>query len=539
MTGCNFLDKEPDLRADINTKKKVQLLLTSAYDMPNYGTLGEVMSDNTVDNNTPDASGHVNSKVPMNTLWDDYFAWEPARESQQDSPYAIWQGCYSNIAVANQALVAIEKLEEEGQNMRAERAEALMIRAYNHFILANVFCKAYRTDELSKNDLGVHYMTQAETTVKPEYDRSNVTEVYKHIEADLLAALPDIEDSYYAVPKYHFNQKAAYAFAARFYLFKRDYDKVLFYANKVLGTTPAEAAAVMWDAATAKEMGNSEQESFCWIDAKSPANLLVCTTSSFQVYAFIPDYARYSTNRAPLEIVLSKNGGPNWSGAFPGANLWRYDANYGSFFCKIKVFFEYTDKIAGIGYGHTMRRELTTGETLMARAEAKIMKGDLSGALADMNVWTHAYCIEKDLTESNITTFFAGSHPQKSPTLNNEKMDPNWVLPGDKNLSRLYMLCCLHLRRIENFYDGTRWFDLKRWGIEIDHEIGYPVVTKHLSWDDDRRAVQLPNEAILAGQQPNPRAHVGDNNSVVTTGTPNVDMMTAFAIANTMTITKE
>ncbi len=54
-----------------------------------------------------------------------------------------------------------------------------------------------------------------------------------------------MNDEHLSVPKYHFNRKAAYAFAARFYLFyvqkdKSNYDKVIQYAGEVLGNTPAE-----------------------------------------------------------------------------------------------------------------------------------------------------------------------------------------------------------------------------------------------------------------------------------------------------------
>ena len=36
MTGCHFLDKNPDMRATIDSKKKVQLLLVSAYTPANF-----------------------------------------------------------------------------------------------------------------------------------------------------------------------------------------------------------------------------------------------------------------------------------------------------------------------------------------------------------------------------------------------------------------------------------------------------------------------------------------------------------------------
>ena len=163
--------------------------------------------------------------------------------------------------------------------MNTERAEALMIRAYNHFILVNIFCHAYKDATLSKQDVGIHYMTSTESTVRPQYERGTVAEVYENIEKDLVDALETygVDDSYYSVPKYHFNKNAAYAFAARFYLFTRQYDKVVRYADLVLGSTPA---SLMWDAKTAKEYGNAENERNAWFDAKSPANLMISDCNS-------------------------------------------------------------------------------------------------------------------------------------------------------------------------------------------------------------------------------------------------------------------
>lgn len=526
LTGCNFLDKEPDLRAEINTQKKVQLLLASGYEMSNYGTIGEVMSDNVIDNNTDP----TNQKVPMNTMFDDVFAWRPVDGyNQQDSPYSMWSAFYSNIAVANQALIAIDNIlkKDSTLDLNAERAEALLIRAYNHFLLVNIFCQAYKNDDASRQDIGIHYMISAETTVRPTYERGTVTEVYQHIEEDLVAALPYVNDKYYSVPKYHFNARAAAAFAAKFYLFKRDYEKAIKYANQVLGTNPEDAKAMMWDAASAKLLGNPDKESYAWIDATSNSNLLICTTMSAQCRMFSPSYGRYTTNGDTFEYLIGTGGGPCWSGNFPGAVQWSYDAKYGSFFGKIIEHFEYTDKVAGIGYVHTMRRELTANECLLTRAEAKIMTGDLDGALSDMDIWCQSYkCESENMTTLNaakVSSFASSGRQYPSlnpicPTLHTEEM--GW---GDKAVAagspqEDYLLCCLHLRRIETLFDGNRLFDLKRFGIEIKHEIGYPIQEDVLTWNDPRRAIQLPQEAILGGQLPNPGYPANSNgtsNSIV------------------------
>lgn len=521
LTSCNFLDKNPDNRTEIDTKKKVRLLLVNAYNAANYGPLCEFSSDNIIDNNTPDAYGHINTKQPFNQGYNQIFAWEDVTAfSSQDSPYWIWDYCYKSIAVANQALAAINELEKQGEDLSAEKGEALLCRAYNHFILVNIFAQAYKDAEQSKSDVGIHYMTEAETEVKPAYERNSVAEVYDLIEKDLLEGLPLVSEDYYAVPKYHFNVKAAHAFAARFYLFKRDYDQVIAHANKVLGTTASEAASVMFDAANCKDKGNIELELYAWTDVASPSNLLILSTYSFALYGYASTSCRYTFNRAPRDYTVN-GAGPCWDSSFPGASIWRSDANFGGFFSKLYEPFEYTDKVAGIGFPHSLRREFTTGETLLCRSEAEIMKGDIAAAVSDMDVWAKGYLCTKDLTDSRITSFFKkGKNVQHTPVLHNEDMCPTWKI-SDAQMP--YIWCVLHLRRIETLHDGMRFFDIKRYGIEIKHEIGYPVETKHLVWNDDRRAIQLPQEAILGGQKPNERVIVGDNNAVSTVGGPTTE----------------
>ena len=76
--------------------------------------------------------------------------------------------------------------------------------------------------------------------------------------------------------------------------------------------------------------------------------------------------------------------------------------------------------------------------------------------------------------------------------------------------------CVLQFKRIENLAQGLRWFDIKRYGIEIWRRtlksdsaspVGYSPARLDdvLTVDDPRRAVQLPQEVILAGLEGNPR----------------------------------
>ena len=106
MVSCNFLDHEPDMRATINTKEKVQLLLVSAYTQANSAPICEYSSDQVIDNNVPDPkTGQANAVVPLEEMYNEIFAWRPVKSSgAQDSPKYIWDGHYTAIATANQEI---------------------------------------------------------------------------------------------------------------------------------------------------------------------------------------------------------------------------------------------------------------------------------------------------------------------------------------------------------------------------------------------------------------------------------------------------
>ena len=535
-TACNFLDKEPDLRATIDTKEKVRLLLVTAYTEANSAPLCEYSSDQVIDNNVPDPkTGQANAVNPLDEMYNDIFAWRPVKQSSNDSPKLIWDAHYTAIATANSALEAIKKLEAQGVNMNAEKGEALLSRAYHHFLLAGVFCQAWKNEEDSKKDLGLTYMMQPETKVAPVYSRGPELEIgldlngdtawiggslyhtFMCIQNDLEAGVKLVSDEYYSVPRYHFNVKAAHAFAARFYLYKRDWAKVVEHADHVLTTTDATTLSMLFDAATNRDQSNIELAFNHYIDVKAPSNLLLIATYSSSAYAHFPTYGRYQYN-GDAQNFASYGAGPCWTGQFPGIGTWSADQKLGGFVAKDYYDFEYTDKVAGYGYVRMVSRAFTTNETLLCRAEAKIYLNDLAGATNDFRLWCQGYNVggrmqmledsTVDLSQEKITKFYGEKVGTKfAPELHNTDMDPKWSISTEQ---MPFVHCALHFRRIEGLHDGLRWHDLKRYGIEIEHVQGKDAPRK-LVWNDDRRAIQLPQEVIVAGMTANPREVLGDN----------------------------
>lgn len=533
MSSCSdFLDKEPDMRVEIKTPKQVAELLTTAYPVANYGWMCELSSDNLADNQAPHTSSDDNAKgdVYYNLAAydrgdDEAFRFEQVKSNTStDSPSLIWQGYYASIATANQALEAINKITKEDPSketteLKAARAEALLVRAYCHFILVNVFSQAYKNDEASKADVGVPYATTPETTVKPHYDRGTVTETYQKIQADLEAGLKDISDVNYTKPKWHFNTSAAHAFAARFYLYKRDYDKVIEHANAVLGTDENTTLSMLRDYTKFTGLSSSTDYANAWQSPTDKSNLLLLSTNSAMWRRSLGN--RYSLMGNQLKQTIWR-GGPTWRWtAIPvamvtGMTFYSSNQDWGYTSAKIAERFEYSDKVAGIGYAHVIRCEFTTNELLLERAEAKLLKAnhDIDGCVADLAMYvknmqtfdeenqTHfaANGGMFDLTKDILTRYYSNTNnPNCFANWDfTQKMSSDFVVPQDLTP---YMNCINDMRRIETLWDGTRFFDLKRFGIEYSHIVGKDKVEYKLTWNDPRRAIEVAPSVEAAGLQ--------------------------------------
>ena len=298
FSSCSesFLDHAPDERTEIDTEDKIIKLLNSAYPGANYSWIAELSSDNLIDNQAP----HLPTKpwekqVETHYNWSSYdrfddqlFRFEPASMAtygDYDSPGMLWSDYYSSIAICNSALDAAEKVIAENhgevsEKLKAAMAEAHLVRAYSHFGLVNMFSQAYKDEEASKKDIGVPYVTVLEDVVQKEYNRLNVSEVYRLIQEDLEKGLKDISEINYKVPKWHFNVNAAHAFAARFYLYKREWAKVIEHANAVLGTDNNTLMNMMMDYSIFTECSTGDDYSNAWQDPQLNNNLMLLVTNS-------------------------------------------------------------------------------------------------------------------------------------------------------------------------------------------------------------------------------------------------------------------
>ena len=515
LASCSDqLDTLPDNRTTLDTPKKIAGLLVTAYPDRTPTLFNEWMSDNT------DYMGAQNSQG--NRGGDQYFFWQEQTEGGNDSPEQVWMLYYEGVYKANEALAAIE--EQGGPKndiLRNSKGEALLIRAYDHFILANEFCRPYN-GKTSTKDAGLYYATGIAdfSAAAEQSNRGTVADVYAKIAADIEAGIPLLNDTY-EVPKYHFNKQAAYAFATRFYLYYEKWEKAKEYADKLLGSNPA-ASLRDYRALQAMPLSKSEQavkiaEAYC--SASADCNLLVQTSVSNAGMALAPWLIskRYTLTNylAETELFLSNN---IWG---TSSNLiWKpFTVNQGesnfALLMKLPREFEIRNTTTGSGYLRTLNVDFTMDEALLNRAEAEIMLGQNDAACADMTIWMkNFFNTNVTLTPTSVQTYFktvpyAYADAAKMVPSFKKHISPRFTIDAEGSVQESLLQCLLNFRRIETVHQGMRWMDIRRYNIEIPRRLiganGRP--SKNLDWlekDDPRQVVQIPQSIREAGVAGNP-----------------------------------
>lgn len=515
LASCSDqLDTLPDNRTTLDTPKKIAGLLVTAYPDRTPTLFNEWMSDNT------DYMGAQNSQG--NRGGDQYFFWQEQTEGGNDSPEMVWMLYYEGVYKANEALAAIE--DQGGPKndiLRNSKGEALLIRAYDHFILANEFCRPYN-GKTSTKDAGLYYATGIAdfSAAAEQSNRGTVADVYAKIAADIEAGIPLLNDTY-EVPKYHFNKQAAYAFATRFYLYYEKWEKAKEYADKLLGSNPA-ASLRDYRALQAMPLSKSDQavkiaEAYC--SASADCNLLVQTSVSNAGMALAPwlTSKRYTLTNYLSETELFQSNNI-WG---TSSNLiWKpFTVNQGesnfALLMKLPREFEIRNTTTGSGYLRTLNVDFTMDEALLNRAEAEIMLGQNDAACADMTIWMkNFFNTNVTLTPTSVQTYFktvpyAYADAAKMVPSFKKHISPRFTIDAEGSVQESLLQCLLNFRRIETVHQGMRWLDIRRYNIEIPRRLiganGKP--SKNLDWlekDDPRQVVQIPQSIREAGVAGNP-----------------------------------
>lgn len=474
-----FLDKNPDNRAELNNVEKIAQLLSSAYPSAPYAAMGEMYSDNVADKG-PNASG-----VHLNTPFPELYHFEDVEDDGGNTPTEFWNGAYEGISAANQALASIEEYNL-GAEANPYRGEALVARAFGHFLLVTFFAKAY--EPVGDNSSpGVPYVLSPEYDPFQKYDRGTVASVYEQIEKDLTEGIALLAGGQWKVPAYHMGPSAAHAFATRFYLFKQEWQKVVDHANRVVpgGDFTGMLRDYAGEAASLSGNGDNYSNYFCKGDSKF--NLLL-----HEMYAGYQRSSGLYASRYGFGPTIYSNWytRANVTGVSFKTNAWIYGTgNYT--LNKLREYWYVTNATSNIGYPYLQMPLLTTDEALLNRAEANLELGNTAAVITDLNL----------AARYKIENYNVNSH---GITLTKAKEFYN--VADDKEA---LMNAVLDIKKWTFMNEGMRYFDIIRHKMTVKHILidnSNVESTIELTPDDNRRVFQIPKSAIeIGGLEPNPR----------------------------------
>ena len=465
-----FLDVDPDMRTYINSPEKLGQLLSTAYPRNEYITFAETASDN-----AEDKGPGIGTNDALLTA---YYNWQDWPGTERNSATAYWNSCYAAIAAANQALESIET-EKMGAEALPFKGEALLARAYAHHMLSIFFAQPFKKGEANTAP-GIPYVNKPEKVLLVQYDRGTVQSVYENIEKDLTEGINLIDDSKYEVPKYHFTRAAAHAFAARFYLFKGDWQKVVEHANLVVTGGDFSTRLRPWNT-TFTQIGR-DQYRIDFSKPENPSTLLL--TSANSTYQRMMNTYHYGMGLNGRQIYAAAG---NIIGKTLSNTLVTYTDGVSASTWKWLEFFFYTTPSTGFPYIQQIL--LSTDETLLNRAEAYTESGQYDLAIKDLNTFYSTrvtnYSPTTDmLTQARINTYF-------------ETQDAKEGL----------IKAILAAKKAEFMQEGMRWLDIVRRDITVVKNlyVGENETEIKLEPGDPKRLFQIPEEAKLSGVPLNPR----------------------------------
>lgn len=407
LTSCQkYLDvPRRSTQVFITTANDCQLLLDN-YAAMNTGSSvdGEISADDyyvVAESFLPDAL------VPVPAEEQRLYVWQAsARHEKAD---ANWLTPYLIINKANLVMETLEKIKpgtEDPVKMNTLRGSALFFRAFNLWLVAQMYAKPY-TASTAAQDPGIPVRLTSDINEKSS--RGTVQDTYNRIIADLTEAIQLLPPSSSIATRP--NKAAALAMLARTYLSMEDYPKALTNADAAI---QLKGELLDYNTSAVRKFSNTpftrfnKEVIFQSITFRSP--VLFPGVGILGSCAKIDPalVAAYNPNDIRSSVFLKPNSGTS-------AGTFRFTGNYepsnGS-----SIFFN----------------GLAVDELYLTRAECYARAGNIEGAMGDLN----------KLLEKRWVT---GTYTNQS------------AATADEALTKVLLE-----RRKELLMRGLRWTDLRR-----------------------------------------------------------------------------
>lgn len=340
----------------------------------------------------------------------------------------LYANCYAYILRSNIVISFVDDSQGDKDVKELAKAEAKIMRAWDHFIVVNTYAKAYNP-ETAASDGGIAIVSKYDLEATPS--KATVAEVYDFIIKDIEEALPYLQEE--PVNVYHPSKAFGYALAARVYLFHRDWKKAKEAAEESLklNSSLIDYIALADDGGPTKvstyaKGGNPEILNYAYMGGYSD-NL------TYTYGMLSPEMVQlYGDNDERMNQFFKTTGNMiYYFDEGSGAALWNSSITYSKF--------------------QSMSVGMRTAEVYLILAEAKARLKDIPGAVETLNL----------LREKRIRGTEA-------------------ILP-EPATEREMVRAVIDERRKELISGFSRFWDLKRYNTEADYAKTitrkFPIVT--------------------------------------------------------------
>lgn len=401
-----------------------------------------------------------------------YFSWHPSMFENArlgNTYFSVWRYSYERIVGCNAALDYVDKEELKGKDWERNyvKAQALALRAFYYFNLVNLFGEPF---SYNKEALGVPLKLNSDMTNEPLY-RSTVNEVYAQMINDLKVA----EECYLKIPvelQMERNGRTTLPMVqlmrARVALFMEDYATCEVYSQKVINDWGFQ----LLDLNSFTPIAAQPFYDFTTFDNPEAIWLYGC---AFDLTRFTTDviYPQPGSQTVSRRIF---NASPGLIESYASSDL--RTSNY--------IIRESTTVNNYLPYGKipvTTTYALTT--TKFGRAlrvsEAYLMLAE-------------SYYHQNKIAESVQTIEKIRSKRYKATS------GEEYKIPAASTTGEALLQFVKEERRREMCFEGLRWFDLRRWGMESFSrewkEEGVVVNIFTLEKNDPGFTLPIPPDAI-------------------------------------------
>lgn len=386
-----------------------------------------------------------------NIIGNEFISWDginmtfnEAANRKELSDNNLYENCYTYILRSNIVISLVDASLGDKDVKELAKAEAKIMRAWDHFILINTFAKAYNP-ETAATDGGVAIIDKYDLEATPT--KSTVAQVYDFIIKDIEEALPYLQEE--PVNVYHPSKAFGYALAARVYLFHRDWKKAkeaaeesLKLNNTLIDYIDLGAKGGPTKVTTYAKGGNPEVLNYAYMGG--PTEVL-----AFCYGMLSPEMVQlFGQNDERLnQFFKTSDNSIYYFDEGSGAALWNTSITYSKF--------------------QPMSVGMRTAEVYLILAEAKARLKDIPGAVQTLN----------QLREKRIKRAEA-------------------VLP-EPATERAMVQAVIDERRKELISGFSRFWDLKRYNTEADYAKTITRTFPLVSTDVEKKTYTLKPDSRL------------------------------------------